>query len=95
MRLFIATSKQIYILAEDMGYIDVIKQAGGVFTSTCVGSQDPFNLLGPRLGVKNVATNSARSAHYSARTSGGKIKILYGSMKQCIDTATTGKWRAN
>jgi len=95
VRLFIATSKQIYILAEDMGYIDVIKQAGGVFTSTCVGSQDPFNLLGPRLGVKNVATNSARSAHYSARTSGGKIKILYGSMKQCIDTATTGKWRAN
>ncbi len=94
VRLFVATAKQIYVLAEAMGYVDIIKQAGGVFTNTCVGSQDPFNFIGPDLGVKVVATNSARSAHYSARTSGGKIKLLYGSMKQCIDSAITGKWRA-
>jgi predicted aconitase len=94
VRLFVATAKQIYVLAEAMGYVDIIKQAGGVFTNTCIGSQDPFNFLGPKLGVEVVATNSARSAHYSARTSGGKIKLLYGSMKQCIDAATTGKWRA-
>jgi predicted aconitase len=93
VRLFVATAKQIYVLAEAMGYVDIIKQAGGVFTNTCIGSQDPFNFLGPKLGVEVVATNSARSAHYSARTSGGKIKLLYGSMKQCIDAATTGKWR--
>jgi predicted aconitase len=94
VRLFVATAKQIYVLAEAMGYVDIIKQAGGVFTNTCIGSQDPFNFLGPKLGVEVVATNSARSAHYSARTSRGKIKLLYGSMKQCIDAATTGKWRA-
>jgi hypothetical protein len=93
VRLFVATAKQIYVLAEAMGYVDIIKQAGGVFTNTCIGSQDPFNFIGPKLGVEVVATNSARSAHYSARTSGGKIKLLYGSMKQCIDAATTGKWR--
>jgi predicted aconitase len=95
VRLFVATAKQIYVLAEAMGYVDIIKQAGGVFTNTCLGSQDPFNLLGPKLGVKIVATNSARSAHYSARTSGGKVKLLYGSTEQCIDAAITGKWRAN
>jgi len=95
VRLFVATAKQIYVLAEDMGYVDTIKKAGGVFTNTCVGSQDPFNLLGPGLGVKTVATNSARSAHYSARTSGGKVKLLYGSMKQCLDSAISGKWRAS
>jgi predicted aconitase len=95
VRLFIATAYQTYVLAEAMGYVDVIKQAGGVFTNTCLGSQDPFNLLGPGLGVKTVATNSARSAHYSARTSGGKVKLLYGSMKQCIDAAVTGRWKAN
>lgn len=93
VRLFVATAKQIYVLAEAMGYVDIIKQAGGVFTNTCIGSQDPFNFIGPKLGVEVVATNSARSAHYSARTSRGKIKLLYGSMKQCIDSATTGKWR--
>jgi len=93
VRLFVATAKQIYVLAEAMGYVDIIKQAGGVFTNTCIGSQDPFNFLGPKLGVEVVATNSARSAHYSARTSRGKIKLLYGSMKQCIDAATTRKWR--
>jgi hypothetical protein len=94
VRLFVATAKQIYVLAEAMGYVDIIKQAGGVFTNTCLGSQDPFNFIGPDLGVKVVATNSARSAHYSARTSGGEIKLLYGSMKQCIDSVITGKWRA-
>ena len=93
VRLLVATARQIYVLAEVMGYVDIIKQAGGVFTNTCIGSQDPFNFIGPKLGVETVATNSARSAHYSARTSGGKIKLLYGSMKQCIDSATTGKWR--
>lgn len=93
VRLFVATAKQIYVLAEAMGYVDVIKKAGGVFTNTCIGSQDPFNLLGPKLGVEIVATNSARSAHYSARTSGGEIKLLYGSTEQCIDAAITGKWR--
>ena len=94
VRLLVATARQIYVLAEVMGYVDIIKQAGGVFTSTCIGSQDPFNFIGPKLGVETVATNSARSAHYSARTSGGKIRLLYGSMKQCIDSATTGKWRS-
>jgi len=94
VRLLVATAKQVYVLAEAMGYVDVIKNAGGVFTDCCIGSQDPFNTIGPKLGVKNVATNSARSAHYSARTSGGKVKLLYGSMKRCIDSAITGKWRA-
>jgi len=93
VRLFVATAKQIYVLAVAMGYVDIIKSAGGVFTNTCIGSQDPFNFIGPKLGVEVVATNSARSAHYSARTSVGKIKILYGSVKECIDSATTGKWR--
>lgn len=95
VRLFVATSYQIYVLAEAMGYIGTIREAGGVLTNTCVGSQDPFSLLGPELGVKTVATNSARAAHYSARMSGGKIKLLYGSMRQCIDSAITGRWRAN
>jgi len=90
----VATAKQIYVLAEAMGYVDIINQAGGVFTNTCVGSQEPFNFIGPKLGIEVVATNSARSAHYSARTSGGKIKLLYGSMEQCIDSAITGKWSA-
>jgi len=94
VRLFVATAKQICVLAEAMGYVDIIKQAGGVFTNTCLGSQDPFNFIGPKLGIEVVATNSARSAHYSARTSGGKIKLLYGSTEQCIDSAITGKWRA-
>jgi len=92
VRLLVATGKQVYTLAEVMGYVDIIKKAGGVFTDCCLGSQDPFNTIGPKLGVKIAATNSARSAHYSARTSGGKIKLLYGSMKQCIDSAITGKW---
>jgi len=92
--LLIATSKQIYTIAKTSGYVDIIKKAGGVFTNTCVGSQDPFNTLGPELGIKTAATNSARAAHYSVRTSKGKVKMLYGSTRECLSAAISGKWRA-
>ena len=94
VRLLIGVAKAIYDLAEDMGYIDVIKQAGGVFTSCCVGSQNPFNLLGPGLGVRTAAVDSVRAAHYMSRNSLDKIKICYGDTDQCVDAAITGKWRS-
>lgn len=94
VRLFIGVAKAIYDLAEQMGYIDIIKKAGGAFTSCCVGSQNPFNLLGPDLGVRTAAVDSVRAAHYMSRNSLDKIKICYGDTDQCIDAAITGKWRA-
>ena len=30
VRLFITTSEQVYILADNMGYVDIIERAGGV-----------------------------------------------------------------
>jgi predicted aconitase len=93
VRFWIATAKQVYTLAQEMGYVDTIKQAGGVFTDCCIGSADPFNFIGPKLGIVTVATNSARSANISARASGGRVRILYGTMKHCIDAAITGRWR--
>lgn len=39
-------------------------------------------------GVKVVATKSPRSAYYAPG-----VEHLYGSMRECIQAAITGKWR--
>lgn len=90
-RLWLATAYQIYVLAERAGFIEIIERAGGaVITGTCVGPA----FLGPvREGVKVVATNSARAAHYIVRGGGQPVGVLYGNTRDCIDSALTGKWR--
>jgi len=92
VRLWVSTAHQIYALAERAGYVDAIEKAGGtVITGGCVGP----GLEGPlREGVNVVATNSARAAHYIVRGGGNPIAAKYGSTKDCIDSALTGKWRA-
>jgi cis-L-3-hydroxyproline dehydratase len=92
VRLLVAAYRGVLELARTMGYIDVIKNAGGVLTDCCVGSQHPFSTLGPNLGVKVNANNSARMDHYMIRISNDKVKQRYGSMKDCIKAAITGKW---
>ncbi len=48
--------------------------------------------------VKNVATNSARCAHYMVRGGMGELvgqKVMgsmYGSSEKCINAAISGKW---
>lgn len=92
VRLFIAAYRGVWELARIMGYVDIIQKAGGVLTDCCVGSQHPFSTLGPDLGVKVNATNSARMDHYMIRISNDKVKLLYGSLENCIRAAVTGKW---
>ena len=94
VRLLIAAYRGVWKVAESMGYVDIIKKSGGVLTDCCVGSQHPFSTLGPGLGVYTSATNSTRMGHYIYRISNHKLKVLYGSLEDCIEAAITGKWRA-
>jgi hypothetical protein len=93
VRLLIAAYRGVWELAKVMGYTDIIKKAGGVLTDTCVGSQNPFIILGPHVGIKVIATNSARANHYIIRESNKKIESLYGSLEDCIEAALSGKWK--
>lgn len=87
VRLFTATSEQTYTLAKTTGYIDIIESAGGVVaTGICIQSFPYEQLESP---VFTAATNSARAASYQARRG---IGIQYGSTRDCINAALTGKW---
>ena len=98
VRLWLNTNEGVYVLAKKMGYIDIIENAGAlIIRETCI-AMFPFGKL--EKGVKTVATNSARCAHYMVRGGMGDLvgqKVMgsmYGSAKQCIHAAITGKWEA-
>ena len=88
VRLFIATSEQVYGLAYNMGYIDTIQNAGGVVVSGICIQGFPYPQL--KDPAHTAATNSARAASYQIRRG---INIQYGSTEDCINAAISGKWR--
>lgn len=88
--LLIGTATGIYSIAKDAGYIDIIEAAGGRFDNSCLSSYNVFLQYGKKV-YRNGATNSARLAHYAPRES--KLRMFYGTAENCIDAATTGKWR--
>jgi predicted aconitase len=91
--LFVATSTIKYDLAERMGLVQAIEDCGGVVVKGMCPGASIFGRYGKELGVDTVATNSSKNAHYIGAHSGGHVKILFGSLSQCIEAAIEGKWR--
>lgn len=98
VKLWLNTNEAVYVLARKMGYIDIFEKAGAVILREICIAMFPFGKL--KHSVKNVATNSARCAHYMARGGMGELvgqKIMgsmYGSVTQCLNSAISGKWEA-
>lgn len=92
VRLWVSTASAIRTLAERAGFVDTIEKAGGlVLADACaLGAGSPFVYSG--LGPTVIATDSARGAHYLPRTTGGRAKVHYGSVKACIESAIAGRW---
>jgi hypothetical protein len=85
-RLWIFTSRAVRSLADLKGYTNVISEAGGVLmTDTC----SAFAQALPT-GTKVAALDSAKQAHYLPAIMG--IQAWFGSTKDCIDAAVTGRW---
>ncbi len=85
--LWIWTAHQLKAIADRNGYTDVILKAGGqLMTDSC-----PLNTNLFPSGTKVVATDSAKHAHYAPAIAG--LGVWFGSMKECIDAAITGRWR--
>jgi predicted aconitase len=86
--LWIHTNVAIKSLAKQLGYVQVIEDAGGVVT------QDLCTILGnpEALGFKTLATNSPKMAFYAPGSNG--FSVWYGSVEQCIDAAVHGSWKA-
>ena len=86
--LWVHTNVAIKSLAKQLGYVQVIEDAGAVVT------QDLCTILGnpEALGFKTLATNSPKMAFYAPGSNG--LDVWYGSVEQCIETALHGFWSA-
>jgi cis-L-3-hydroxyproline dehydratase len=84
-RLWIGMPYQHYYLAKNMGYTDVIENAGGVISSSCMATIPDSPI--PE-DVKVVATNSFKAAHYISRLTRGRVTVCIEDMDICIKAIT-------
>ncbi len=80
-RFWIFTSREVYLEAAERGYVKIIEDAGGkVFSDTCM-------VVAPldSLGIRRVATNSAKAAHYVPSTIGAEVVLA--ETASCIEMA--------
>jgi len=84
--LWVHTPRAIRQIADRSGFSAVIEAAGGVVMSdTCPSIS---RKLPP--GVRVVATDSAKQAHYLPAIA--KVEGWFGSVEQCVDSAVAGEW---
>jgi predicted aconitase len=89
VKFVIGSSQAMYTVAKGAGYVEVIEKAGGIFDYSCISLGNAF--LHFSKGVRTMATDSSRAAHYAMRVHGAKV--FYGTRQSCIDAAITGRWR--
>ena len=89
-RLWIGMPYQHYYLAKNMGYTEIIENAGGVISSSCMATIPDSPIPGD---IKVIATNSFKAAHYISRLTKGRVKVFIGDMDACIDAVTGGMWK--
>jgi len=89
--LWVTTAGGMYAMAERMGYIKTIEDAGGVIVrETC-----PFlarsRVIAPNKGFKTLTTNSAKMAFYAPGQFG--LPTHYGNLDRVMQAAIDGVWR--
>jgi len=84
IRLEVWTPRAIRRCAEDLGYVQVIEEAGGrVLSDTCPAISRISQ------GV-SMATHSCKQAHYSRQLLGNRTAL--GTLEQCVRSAIEGRW---
>lgn len=84
--LWITTARGTKEEAARAGWVEAIEAAGGkVVSDTCL-------VVAPidALGVRSLATNSAKAALYALSHSG--LQTRFGTAEQCLEAALTGVW---
>ncbi len=88
--LWVTTAGAMYAMAERVGYIQTIEEAGGtVVRETC-----PFlarsRVIAPKKGYKTLTTNSAKMAFYAPGQFG--LPTHYGNLGRVMKAAISGVW---
>jgi predicted aconitase len=89
--LWVTTAVPMYAMAENLGYIETIKKAGGIVVrETC-----PFlarsRVIAPNKGYKTLTTNSAKMAFYAPGQFG--LPAHYGNLERVMQAVINGVWR--
>ena len=89
--LWVTTARAMYAMAERVGYIQTIEEAGGIIVrETC-----PFlarsRAIAPAKGYKTLTTNSAKMAFYAPGQFG--LPSHYGNLERVMQAAINGVWR--
>lgn len=87
-QLWMFTPKALKAHADRMGYTDIIERAGAYLMSD---SCPALSRVHPE-GVKTVATDSCKQAHYLPATLG--FETWFGSVEDCVNAAIAGRWVA-
>ena len=88
--LWVTTAGAMYAMAERVGYIRTIEEAGGIVVrETC-----PFlarsRVIAPKNGYKTLTTNSAKMAYYAPGQFG--LPTHYGNLPRVMNAAINGVW---
>lgn len=91
LKVWIITSITVKVVAERMGYVKTIEEAGAqIVCDTCI-ILAPMQAVKEKEGIASIATNSAKLAHYAPGQ--WSFNLHYGSLTQCIEAAVSGRWR--
>jgi predicted aconitase len=95
--LIMSTAPQTKFMAEQMGYVETIRQAGGMLISrTCpiisAGCPGPvYSYTHPGYTTGTLVTDSLKVASYAMSTLSAR-KIILGDTRQCLEAALAGVW---
>jgi predicted aconitase len=92
VRLLIGASESVVSLAKQMGFVGTIEDAGGLVISDVCIRTPALPPVSEALGVRVVASTSGSVAQNAYRRSKGKTTAWFGTTKNCIDAAVTGRW---
>jgi hypothetical protein len=87
--LWVTMAREVRVQAERSGLVAGLEALGGrVVADTCL-------VVAPvrDLGLRTMATPSAKGAYYAPSHSG--TAVYYGSLEACIEAAVTGHWLAS
>ena len=88
VKLIAVTTRMLLQQAEDMGYADVIRDAGGILTSDMCIAFAGTQVTG------TIATNSIKAVFfYAGFSSDAQRKVRFGSIKDCALSAVRGRWQ--
>jgi predicted aconitase len=87
VKLVVSTTRLFRQTAEDMGYAPIIRRAGGTITQDMCIAFSGTQVSG------TIATDSIKAAFFfSGFSSATKRRVWFGTIRDCIEAAITGKW---